>query len=116
MTARFGFPSTLRLRKRAEFLLLSHEGSKVHQSHFLLIYRNRSDGCFRFGITVSRKVGDSVTRNRVKRLVREVCRHAASVPPADYSIIARKGAGLLGVDAVRVELEKAFRQVVSKPR
>jgi ribonuclease P protein component len=111
MTARFCFPPTQRLRKRAEFLRLSHEGNKVHQSHFLLIYVARADGCFRFGITVSRKVGNAVVRNRVKRLVREFCRHTLPVPPADYSIIARKGAGMLDVDAVRDELEKAFRKV-----
>jgi ribonuclease P protein component len=111
MTARFCFPPSLRLRKRADFLRLSHEGSKVHQSHFILICRHNPDGLKRFGVTVSRKVGNAVIRNRVKRLVREVCRHSLSVPPADYSIIARKGAGTLGVHAVRVELEKAFRQV-----
>ena len=115
MTVRFGFPPSLRLRKRADFLRLSHEGIKVHQSHFILIYRHTPDGSFRFGVTVSRKVGNAVTRNRVKRLVREVCRHTAPVPPADYSIIARKGAGTLSVDTVRVELEKAFRQVPNAP-
>lgn len=111
MTVRFGFPSTIRLRKRADFLRLSHEGRKVHQAHFLLLYRHRSDGSFRIGITVSRKVGNAVTRNRVKRLVREVCRQFVSVTPADYSIIARKGAGMLGINEIRVELEKAFGQV-----
>lgn len=105
----------MRLRKRAEFLRLSHEGKKVHQSHFILIYKQTPDSSPRFGVTVSRKVGNAVMRNRVKRLVREVCRHARSVPPADYSIIARKGAGMLRVDAVRAELEKAFRLVPSAP-
>ena len=115
MTARFCFPPSLRLRKRADFLRLSHEGIKVHLSHFILIYRHNPDGSLRFGVTVSRKVGNAVIRNRVKRLVREVCRHAVPVPPADYSIIARKGAGTLGVATVRVELEKAFRQVPNVP-
>jgi ribonuclease P protein component len=60
-------------------------------------------------------VGNAVTRNRVKRLVREICRHAISVPPAEYSIIARKGAGTLDLATVRAELEKAFRQVPGIP-
>ena len=87
----------------------------MHQAHFILIYRKNHDNSFRFGVTVSRKVGNAVTRNRVKRLVREFCRHALPVPQADYSIIARKGAGTLGANAVRVELEKAFRQVPKAP-
>ncbi len=115
MTARFCFPPSLRLRKRADFLRLSHEGTKLHQSHFILIYRASTDGSSRFGVTVSRKVGNAVVRNRVKRLVREVCRHSLAVPLADYSIIARKGAGLLCVEKVRLELTKAFRQVIAAP-
>ena len=87
----------------------------MHQSHFILIFKQNPEDSLRFGVTVSRKVGNAVIRNRVKRLVREVCRHAVSVPPADYSIIARKGAGMLGVDAVRAELEIAFRQVPKSP-
>lgn len=112
---RFDFPRTSRLRKRAEFLLLSQEGTRIHQPHFILIYRRNPDGVCRFGITVSRKVGNAVVRNRVKRLVREVCRHAAPVPPADYSIIARKGAGTLDSSSIRVELVTAFGQVPGVP-
>lgn len=111
MTAGYGFPATRRLRKRAEFLRLSAEGRKVQQPHFLLLYRRRPDGACRFGITVSRKVGNAVVRNRIKRLVREVCRHCVTLPAADYSIIARRGAGSLALETVRHELESAFRQV-----
>jgi ribonuclease P protein component len=60
-------------------------------------------------------VGNAVTRNRIKRLVREICRHAITVRPAEYSIIARKGAETLDLAAVRDELEKAFRQVPGIP-
>ena len=115
MTARFRFPPSLRLRKRADFLRLSHAGKKLHQSHFIVIYLRTQDGSCRFGITVSRKVGNAVTRNRVKRLVREICRHAIYVPPAEYSIIARKGAGTLDSSSIRVELVTAFGQVPGVP-
>jgi len=111
MRGQFGFPPSLRLRKRADFLRLSRDGKKVNLPHFIMIYRKNSDGLLRFGITVSRKVGNAVVRNRVKRLVRDVCRHETSVHPADYNIIARTGAGLLDVATVRLELETAFRQV-----
>jgi ribonuclease P protein component len=115
MTARFRFPPSLRLRKRAEFLRLSNAGKKLHQPHFIVIYLCTQDGSCRFGVTVSRKVGNAVTRNRIKRLVREICRHAITVRPAEYSIIARKGAETLDLAAVRDELEKAFRQVPGIP-
>jgi ribonuclease P protein component len=47
----------------------------------------------RLGLSVSRKVGDAVTRNRVKRVLREqFARHASQLPPGvDVVVIARPG-------------------------
>jgi len=65
----------------------------------------------RLGITVTRRVGNSVVRNRVKRRVREAFRHQRRElrGPADVVVIARKGAVNLASVEVESELTALFR-------
>ncbi|RMF46781.1 MAG: ribonuclease P protein component [Deltaproteobacteria bacterium] len=100
------FPARLRLRKRPEFIRCKQMGRKIHTSHFL-VYALENDGDeSRLGVTVSRRVGNAVVRNRVKRLVREFFRsHKTRLPAGfDLSVIARHRAGELDQKAVCREL------------
>jgi ribonuclease P protein component len=86
------------MRKRADFLAAA-AGFKVTAATFVLQGRTRGDtGPPRVGFTVSKKVGNAVVRNRVRRRLREIVRlsdaerlHAGN----DYVLIGRRGA--LGV-------------------
>ena len=63
-----------RLRQRADFLAAA-TGRKVATAAFVLQARERDDGGpVRVGFTVSRKVGNAVERNRVRRRLREIVR------------------------------------------
>jgi ribonuclease P protein component len=91
------FPKTVRILKRYEFLEFYASGKALHSPGFILVYKRGRSGGSRIGITVSRKVGHAVVRNRVKRRVREYYRlHYVAVPRAwDIHVIARKPASLL---------------------
>ncbi|AQS41827.1 MAG: Ribonuclease P protein component [Candidatus Tokpelaia hoelldobleri] len=84
----------LRLRKRAEFLAV-RAGEKRRGPLFLLEVKKRTDGDesrARVGFTVTRKNGNAVRRNRIKRRLREAVRTAAADDLAagtDYVIVAR---------------------------
>jgi ribonuclease P protein component len=73
----------MRVRKRSEFLKIQAAPRKFSGRHYTVLAQEseRQEGAmWRLGITVSRKVGNAVTRNRVKRWVRESFRrHAASL-------------------------------------
>ena len=100
-----------RLRKRADFLRLSHEGQKVHSTNFVVLWKERPEPSVRLGITVSGKVGNAVTRNRVKRLVREFYRLNKDLfAPVDYNIIAKQGAARLDFSEVSQELGRALHR------
>jgi ribonuclease P protein component len=85
-----------RLRQRADFLAAA-TATKVPAKAFVLQVRDRrEDGPVRVGFTVSKKVGNAVERNRVRRRLREIVRLAAAGtmrPGHDYVLIGRR-AGL----------------------
>jgi len=100
------FPKEVRLRSSKDFRRLRALGQKRHTPHFVVYWQRKSDGPTRLGLTVSRKVGGAVTRNRIKRLVREVFRLKYQDLPdhTDFSIIAKKNAGELTFDQILREL------------
>ena len=104
-----GFPKAARIRRRREFLALGRKGRRRHTAHFVVISQPRR-GPSRLGITVSRKVGGSVERNRVKRRVREIFRRDPERLAAghDVVVIAKAGAPLLSVQEIAGELRAAF--------
>jgi ribonuclease P protein component len=102
-----GFPARLRIKQRREFLRVQRRGRKHHVRHFMVFVSPRLPDPSadlnadpqeilptRLGITVTRKVGNAVVRNRIKRLVREVFRqHRARLPPGlDMVWVAKKQA------------------------
>jgi ribonuclease P protein component len=83
-----GLPKHKRLRKRSEFQQVYQEGLRVPGRLFTLFYRQiASAEPGRFGLTVSRKVGGAVVRNRVKRLLRESIRHSWELFPAGSEVV-----------------------------
>ncbi len=83
------------LKKTEEFARVYREG-RSYGSKLLVLYVLDSDedrAAGRLGISVSRKVGGSVIRHRLRRLIRESFRlHSSEWANKDYVVIARKEA------------------------
>jgi ribonuclease P protein component len=105
-----GFPASRRLRTRREFLHVQQKGAKIVLPSFIVLVRARADDrAARLGITVTRKFGPAVLRNRAKRLLREAFRHAVDLLPAGVDIVVIPKAGRLptGLAGVASELDRA---------
>lgn len=83
------YPRSRRLTHRRQYLACYQTGKRLHSSRFLLFVRRREkdDLGLRFGTAVSKKIGNAVQRNRVKRLLREFFRHHQDVLSADLDIV-----------------------------
>lgn len=104
------FPKSYRLRKRSEFVALKVTAHKYSGAGFLVVWLPNGDSHARLGITVSKRVGSSVTRNRIKRFVREVFRDScSSLPAVDINIIARNSSPNMTFCSVRLDILNAFK-------
>jgi ribonuclease P protein component len=108
-------PRGRRVRKRGEFLAIQGQGQRFTGTHYLLFARPAGEAsrAGRFGVTVSRKVGGAVVRNRVKRWIRESCRRMQDQLPAgvDLVVVARPSAAGAGYGPTARELATLARRV-----
>lgn len=81
------FPRTMRLTHDREFQHV-FDGQVRHAAGPVVVYgRPNGLGCSRLGLTVSRRVGGAVLRNRIKRLLRESFRLDRHRWPASYDLV-----------------------------
>ena len=104
------YPGSYRLRKSWEYRLVREMGCKFNTPHFVLLVFDNSEKNSRLGVTVSRKVGNAVQRNRLKRIIREFFRKNRHIYPdaRDYSIIAKRSSALLSSSKIDFELSNVF--------
>ena len=99
---------TARLRRRREFLEAQRRGRRIYSGELLVVALDSGGAVPRIGITVSSKIGNAVTRNRVKRWIREGWRSVAGgLPPVDLVVIARPAVLAAGPEGVRRALAGA---------
>ncbi len=100
-----------RLRKRAEFLAV-RRGEKRRGRLFLVeVLARGDDGPPRVGFTVTKKVGNAVVRNRVRRRLREAVRvHAAGdmATGSDYVIVGREDVLRAPFAQIGAEMSRRF--------
>jgi ribonuclease P protein component len=107
------FPRAARVRRRPEYLAIQNRGRRLVSPN-LLVFALPGGG--RLGITVSKKVGGAVLRNRVKRWIRDCYRRRRPEFPAgfDLVIVARPPAAHADHAAVCGELTSLARRLAGK--
>lgn len=99
------FGKSHRILRSSEYERIRREGRRYQTTHFVVIIN--PGGIFsRLGLTVSRRVGNAVCRNQLKRWIRELFRHKYKMfgQIVDISIIAKRNAGELTHPQLKREL------------
>ncbi len=108
-----------RLKQRADFLAAA-TGIKVPAAAFVLQARKRADdGPIRLGFTVSKKVGNAVERNRVRRRLREIVRLSDATRMQsghDYVLVGRRAALKVPFARIAEDFQAALRRLQTGSR
>jgi len=106
----YTFSKSERLLNRKDFVNLNRLSKRLHTPHFSISLKQNGRALTRLGITVSKRIGNSVKRNRVKRLIREFFRLNKALFPQghDIVVVAKKDAGDLGFWKIEGEFGDVF--------
>ena len=81
------FPWRHRIVKSSDYRFLYNAGRRLDAGKFVLFGKPNELGHHRLGLTVSRKVGGAVVRNRIKRRFREIFRRFSADIPCHYDLV-----------------------------
>jgi ribonuclease P protein component len=98
------------LTRRSDFEAVYQSGIKVSGRLMTLFVRENKGDHARLGIAATRKIGGAVTRNRAKRLTRELFRHHKPATAVDIVVIPRREFP----DAPYPSLEREFESLIER--
>jgi ribonuclease P protein component len=112
----FSFTKKDRILKRREFLQLKRCGKSIQDSNFIAIYSSGKRRKSRIGITVTKKLGNAVKRNKIKRLIREHFRvnRDKIAEFMDINIIAKKKAGEVSADMIFKSIDRIYEKMIRR--
>ncbi len=104
-----------RLKNKREFAIVYKYGKSVANHQFVLYFLKQTKSeHFRLGISTSKKIGNAVIRNRMRRIVKEIFKNNKEnqFQTYDYIVIVRRPA----VDRSYSELEKSIFHLFRKAK
>lgn len=108
------------LRKKRDFELVFKSGVASRSRNLVLHARPNELGFHRLGLSVSKKIGKAVTRNRIKRLLREAVRRTMEETPSSYDfvLVAKKPSAECRLDDfvrdIKIFLSRLFDEESSR--
>lgn len=101
---------SFRVKREKDFKAIFKDGTSFANRKFVVYQLENQQNHFRVGLSVSKKLGNAVTRNRIKRRIRHILQSVKGslVEHVDFVVIARKGVETLEY----AEMEKNLLHVL----
>lgn len=97
LSSKNALPRASRIQRRPDFTLCYETGRRYFSRYFVLFVRQNQHDTWRLGLAVSKKNGNAVRRNRIKRVLREFFRLHGHELPRDRDIVAVPKRDLAGL-------------------
>ena len=115
------FPKTVRVRSRLDFAAVYERGVRMSDGCLSLTVQPNDRSTSRLGLAVSKRYGNAVRRNWLKRRLREVFRQSRADLPASLDIIVQPRANTpVKLEALRHSLitltRRAAKKLAARPR
>ena len=106
--------SLVKLKKRSEFLFIRNFGSSIKTKFFIINYFMSKENEIKFGITISKKFGNSVRRNYIKRVIRSIlsqnfCKYASKIY---FEVIPKKNIDKISYQELEKDLISSLKNLV----
>lgn len=95
--------SLTKIKKNGDFRKIYNSRKSVADRNMVLYILSNNKEICRFGFTVSKKVGNAVTRNRIRRLFGEACRLNKDKFPDGYDFILLARRGIVDLNFFQIE-------------
>ena len=108
------FPKSRRLRKRRDYQAARKDGFAARAGEVVVVVAPSANDTARLGLIASRRTGNAVARNLLKRRARAWFRQRTEIGAFDVVVIFRAGAVELAYDELVAKLENALRRATKR--
>lgn len=109
------FPKNHRLLTPSDFKVVFNDARKVISPHLVCLFKNNESPHAKIGFALTKKkLPLAVTRNRLRRVIRESFRQQTTLPCIDIVILARVGLGEVSRQTLSQEMEGVWQRLCKK--